>query len=91
MPHWQIIIINFKNCVKSCTFHYFDDITEKESFHFGNFLNVSVYVSYKTVVGISPLRIIYTKMDGFIRDYNGTKYLISFGSEKHDVISDRTT
>ena len=28
-------------------------------------------------------------MDGFIRGYDGTRYLILFGSEKYDSIYDR--
>ena len=36
-------------------------------------------VSYKTLYGAKLLRIIF---DGFIRNYDGTKYLILFSSEK---------
>lgn len=39
------------------------------------------YVSQKTLIGVKPLPISY-KVDGFIRDYDGTKYLVFSGSEK---------
>ena len=44
---------------------------------------------YKTLVGSKPLRIMFYKMDGFVRDYNETKYLVLFGSEKYDAIFNR--
>ena len=28
-------------------------------------------------------------IDGFVRDYNGTRYLVLFGPEKYDVIYNR--
>ena len=33
-----------------------------------------------------PLRIKFNKIDGFIRIYDGTRYLVLFGSEKYDLI-----
>ena len=35
------------------------------------------------------LRIRFEKMDGFIRFYDGTRYLVLLGSEKYDFIYDR--
>ena len=35
-----------------------------------------------------PLRIVFDKLDGFIRDYDGTKYLVLFSTEKYDVTFD---
>ena len=32
------------------------------------------------------LCIILDKVNGFLRDYNGTKYLVLFGPEKYDVM-----
>ena len=29
------------------------------------------------------------KVDGFVRDYDGSKYLVLFGLEKYDLIYDR--
>ena len=31
----------------------------------------------------------FEKVNGFIRDYDGTKYLVLFDSEKYDAIYDR--
>ena len=46
-------------------------------------------VWYKTLIGAKPLYIMCNKVDGFMRDYNETKYLVSFGPEKYDAIYDR--
>ena len=46
-------------------------------------------VFYNTFIGAKPLRIIYNKLDGFVRDYDGTKYLVLFDSEKYHAIFDR--
>ena len=52
--------------------------------------NVLIYkVFYNTFIGAKPLRIIYNKLDGFVRDYDGTKYLVLFDSEKDHAIFDR--
>ena len=37
-------------------------------------------------IGPKPLRIRFDKIDGFIRIYDGTRYLTLFGSEKYDAI-----
>ena len=41
------------------------------------------------MIGPKPLRIRFDKIDGFIRIYDGTKYLRLLGSEKYDAISNR--
>ena len=46
-------------------------------------------ISYKTLIDPKPLRIRFDKIDGFIRVYDGARYLTFFGSEKYDAISDR--
>ena len=52
--------------------------------------NILIYhVSYKTLIGSKPLRTTFDKIDGFIRIYDGTRYLTLFGSEKYDAICDR--
>ena len=38
---------------------------------------------YKTLIGGKPLHIMFDKVDGFIRDYDGTKYLGLFCPEKY--------
>ena len=51
--------------------------------------NVLVYnISSKNVIP-KPLRIRFDKIDGFIRVYDGTRYLVLFGGEKNDSIYNR--
>ena len=40
------------------------------------------YMSYNILIGAKPLGIRFDKLDGFIRIYHGTRYLVLFGSEK---------
>ena len=52
--------------------------------------NTLVYdISYKTFIAAKQLRISFDKVDGFIRVHDRTRYLISFGAEKHDFIYHR--
>ena len=46
-------------------------------------------ISYKTLTGAKPLCIRFSKVDGFVRVYDGTRYVVLFGPEKHDVIFNR--
>ena len=77
--------------------YYFDDITKIEDFDFDNILlhekayeNILIYdISYKFLIGSKPLRIRLDKVDGFIRVYDGSRYLILFGSDKYDAIYNR--
>ena len=46
-------------------------------------------ISSKTLIDLKPFRIRFDKIDGFIRIYDGTRYLKLFGSEKYDAIYDR--
>ena len=69
--------------INNCTWYYFDDIPISEDFDSDNILlNVKSYgiiliydISSKTLVGAKPLCIILDKVNGFIRDYDWTKYL----------------
>ena len=55
-----------------------------------SYKNILIYdVSYKSLIGAKSLRIMFAKVDGLIRDYDGTKYLILFGLEKYDPNYDR--
>ena len=55
-----------------------------------SYKNILIYdVSYKSLIGAKSLRIMFAKVDGLIRDYDGTKYLILFGLEKYDRNYDR--
>ena len=43
----------------------------------------------KTITGAKPLRIKFDKIDGFIRIYDGSRYLVLFRGEKYDLIYNR--
>ena len=50
--------------------------------------NILIFdISHKTLIGGKPCW--FSKIDGFIRVYNETKYLILFGPEKYDAIHNR--
>ena len=85
----------FKNvCVKGRTCYYLDDIIKLEDFDLDNILideesheNILIYnISYKILIDPKPLRIRFFKTDGFIRIYDGTRYLTLFVHEKYDAI-----
>ena len=67
--------------LKNRTCYYFDDIVKIENFNINNILidekpyeNILVYnSSYKSLIDSKPLR--KGKIDGFIRAYDGTRYL----------------
>ena len=46
-------------------------------------------ISYKTLTGIKPLRIRLNKVDGIIKVYDGTRYLVLFCPEKQDASYNR--
>ena len=83
--------------IKNCTCYYFDDMIKIKDFDLDNILideksyeNILVYnISFKRLIYSKPLRIGFNKIDGFIKDYDGTRYLVLFGSEKYDSIYDR--
>ena len=83
--------------VKDHTCYYFDDIIRIEDFDIKNILidekpfeNILVYISWtKSLIDSKSLRIRLNKIDGFTRVYDGTRYLVLFGSEKYDYIYDR--
>ena len=53
--------------------------------------NILIYnISYKSLIDSLPLRIRFDKIDGFIRGYDGIRYLVLTGSQKHDSIYNRT-
>ena len=83
--------------IKSRTCYYFNNMIKTEDFDFINTLidkksyeNILVYsISYKILIDSEPLHIIFDKIDGFIRVYNGTCYLVLFRSEKYYSIYER--
>ena len=82
---------------ESRTCYYFDDIIELEDFDLDNILidkkshkNILIYdISYKTLIDPKPFQIIFEKINGFIKIYDRTKYLVLLGPEKYDIIYDR--
>ena len=74
--------------------YYFYDIIKIEDFDLDNILidqksyeNISVYnISYKSLIYSKPLRIRFDKIDGFIRVFEGTRYLVLFRSFTNDRI-----
>ena len=83
-----------KGHIKNCTCYYFHDIIKLEDFDFDKILidekfheNILICnISYKTLIDPKPLRIRFDKIDGFIKIYDGTRYLTLFGSEKYNAI-----
>ena len=69
--------------IKNRTCYYFEDIIKIEYFDIDNILideksyeDILVYdISYKNLITGKPLRIRFGKIDGFIRVYDGTRYL----------------
>ena len=69
--------------IKNLTCCYFNDIIKLEDFDFNNILideksheNIlNCDISYKTFIVPKLLRIRFDKIDGFIRNYDGTRYL----------------
>ena len=43
-------------------------------------------ISYKNLIGAKLLHIRFNKIDGFIRVYNGTRYLVLCSPEKYDFV-----
>ena len=41
---------------------------------------------YKTLISAKPFRIMFNKVVGFIRVYDGTRYLVLHGPENYNAI-----
>ena len=76
--------------------YYFDDIIKFQDTDLDilidgnthkNILNCNI--SYKTFIGSKHLHIRFNKIDGFIRVFDGNRYLVLFGGEKYDFICNR--
>ena len=83
--------------IKNCTCYYFDDIMKVIDADFDNILldkksyktykDILIYdISYKTFMGAKPLRIRFYEIDGFIKIYDGIRYLVLFGPGWYDAI-----
>ena len=83
--------------IKNCISYYFDNIIKLEGFDLNNILieeklhkNVLIYeISYKILIDPKPLHIRFDEIDGFIRIYDGARYLTLFGLEEYEVVYDR--
>ena len=65
--------------IKNCKCHYFDDIIKLEVVDEKSHENILIYdISYATLIDSKPLCIRFDKIDGFIRIYDGTRYLTLF-------------
>ena len=72
------------NNIKNLTYSYLDDIIKTADFGFDNILldekpyeNILVYnISYKTLIGAKLLHFRFDKVDGFIKIFDGTRYLV---------------
>ena len=81
--------MNFKKFVLKIV-HDFDDIIKFGDFDSDNVLideksyeNIFIYdVYYKTLIASKPLHIRFNEIDGFVRIYNGTRYLVLFSCQK---------
>ena len=73
-----------KLILKNRTCYYFNYIGKIKELDFYNILvdersqeNILIQdIYYKTLTGAKPLRISFDKVDGFIRVYDGTRYLV---------------
>ena len=82
--------INIKNC--SC--YYFDDIIEIKDFNLGDILideesyeNILVNnIAYKTLIKIKHFSVRLDEKNGFIRDYDGTIYLVLFKNNPNIIL-----
>ena len=74
--------IDIKN--RMCYYFHFDftDILLKKK----SYENILIYIPHKTFLGARSLRIWFEKIDGFIKMYDGIRYLVLFGPEQFDGI-----
>ena len=78
--------------LKNRAYYYVDHIIKLEDFDLANIIrnvkpykNILIYdISYKNFIVPKHLRVRFDKIDGFIRIYDGTRYLTLFGFESFD-------
>ena len=83
--------------IKNHTCYYFNDIIRFKDFDSDNILLddksygiILIYdVFHKNLIGVNPLHLIFNKIDGLIRVFNGSRYLVLLGPGKYDVICNR--
>ena len=85
--------------IENRTCYYFDDIMRVKDTNFRDILldkksnktdeNTLIHdISYKTFISAKRLRIRF-EIDGFIKMYDGIKYLVLFAFERYNEIYDR--
>ena len=63
---------------------------DKNLLHEKSYENIFIYdFLYKILIDAKALHIRFNKIDGFVRVYNGTRYLVLFSSENYDPIYNR--
>ena len=78
----KIVPVIISETIKLKDFDLDNILIDKNSFE-----NILIYdISYKNLIDPKPLRIRFDKINGFIRIYDGTRYLALFGSEKYDAV-----
>ena len=87
--------------IKNRACYYFDDIMGLLEFYFeSNILgkessensheNILIYdIPYKTFMDAKLLSIRFDKLDGFIKIYDGTRYIVVFDPKRYDAIYNR--
>ena len=76
-----------KISIKNCTCYYLDDIIKFEDFDFDSISideksheHFLIYdISRNILIAPKPLGIRLRQLDAFIRDYDGTRYLVLIG------------
>ena len=84
-----------KVCIKNRTCYYFHNIIKLEDFGLDNILidkksheNIFIYdISYKTLIGLKPLQIIFDEIYGITRIYDRSRYLKLFDTENMTLFS----
>ena len=83
--------------IKNRTHYYSDDIITVTGIDFRDILldeksykNILIYdISYKAFMGSKPLHIRFDKIGGFVKIYDGIRYLVLFSHFWYDEIYDR--
>ena len=74
----------FNNIMRVADIKFYKTSLEEKSYE-----NILIYdISYKTFMCAKQVHIRFNKIDGFIKIYDGTRYLVLFGPERYDAIYD---
>ena len=86
-----------ENDIKNHACYHFDDVMRVIDINSRDILldgkryenNLILDISYKTFMGSIPLHIRFDEIDGFIKVYDGIRYLVSFSNSWYDTICDK--